>query len=137
MFPGFANIIEKRIQEAQRKGVFNNLQGSGKPLKLEDDSYIPEELRIAYKILKNADCLPQEIELKKEIIQTEDLLAGMEETAEKYQVLKKMNFLILKLNSMRNTSIQFEVPQKYQPNLIRRFKSKENVANIPMEQWTK
>jgi len=104
---------------------------------LEDDSYIPEELRIAYKILKNADCLPQEIELKKEIIQTEDLLAGMEETAEKYQVLKKMNFLILKLNSMRNTSIQFEVPQKYQPNLIRRFKSKENVANIPMEQWTK
>ncbi|WP_236886000.1 DnaJ family domain-containing protein [Desulfococcus multivorans] len=73
----------------------------------------PEELRLAHKILKNADCLPPEIELKKEILKTEDLLAGMADTAEKYHVMKKLNFLIMKLNAMRNSNVVFEVPQKY------------------------
>ncbi len=58
---------------------------------------------IAYKILKNADCLPPEIELKKEIERTEDLLRGMADTAEKYHTLKKLNFLIMKLNSIGNS----------------------------------
>ena len=70
MLPGFEKIVEERIKEAQLKGEFNDLPGSGKPLELEDDSHISEELRIAYKILKNANFLPPEIELKKEIIKT-------------------------------------------------------------------
>lgn len=125
MIPGFAKIVEKRIQDARKNGEFDNLSCAGSPLKMNDDAHIPEELRIAYKILKNADCLPPEIELKKEILRTEDLLAGMADTAEKYQILKKLNFLIMKLNSMRNTPIQFETPQRYQTNLIRRFESQK------------
>ena len=74
MIPGFARIVEERIRKAQQKGEFNNLEGSGKPLNLLDDQAVAEELRLAYKILKNADCLPPEIELKKEIQQTEELL---------------------------------------------------------------
>ena len=70
MFTGFYKIIEERIRAAQKKGVFENLEGSGKPLNLEDDRHIPEDLRLAHKILKNADCLPPEIELKKEIVRT-------------------------------------------------------------------
>ena len=50
-------------------GEFDNLEGQGQPLKLEDDSHIPPELRMAYKILKNADCLPPELELRQEIVQ--------------------------------------------------------------------
>jgi len=98
---------------AQLKGEFDNLPGAGEPLVYENDGHIPEELRLAYKILKNADCLPPEIELKKEILKTEDLLTGMEDTAEKYRVMKKLNFLIMKLNAMRNSNVDFEVPQKY------------------------
>ena len=123
MFAGFTKIVEERIRKAQRQGAFENLAGSGKPLKLEEDRHIVEELRLSYKILKNADCLPPEVELKKEIERTEDLLRGMEETAEKYRTLKKLNFLIMKLNSMRNMPIDFEVPQHYSAKLVDRFES--------------
>ena len=134
MIQGFEKIVEERILKAQKKGEFENLDGSGKPLKLNVNWCIPEELRLSYKILKNADCLPPEIELKKEIKQTEDLLAGMQETSEKYRILKKLNFLIMKLNTIRDTSIMFEMPQHYMEKLVghieksktqnERFKSK-------------
>ncbi len=121
MFFGFQKIVEERIRKAQKKGDFKNLDGAGKPLPLDDDLSIPEELRLAYKILKNADCLPPELELKKEIKQTEDLLSHMEDTAEKYRTLKKLNFLIMKLNSLRNASIEFDMPQFYTDKLVQRF----------------
>lgn len=121
MFAGFTKIVEERIRAAQHKGEFKNLAGAGQPLVLEADRHIAEELRLSYKILKNADCLPPEIELKKEIERTEELLGGMEETAEKYRILKKLNFLIMKLNSTRNSSLEFEVPQRYSARLVDRF----------------
>jgi hypothetical protein len=132
MFPGFDRIIEERIRRAQQKGEFENLAGTGKPLIFENDGHVADELRLAYKILKNADCLPLEIELKKEIERTEDLLRGMEDTAEKYHTLKKLNFLIMKLNSTRNMSIEFEMPQKYSAKLIERLEApKKNKKKDP------
>jgi hypothetical protein len=128
MIPGFIKIVEQRIREAQKKGEFENLEGSGKPLDLTADQSVAEELRLAYKILKNADCLPPEIELKKEIRQTEELLAGMNETAEKYRMMKKLNFLILKLNTLRNTSVVFDEPQKYSDKLIKKLESSASRA---------
>ena len=123
MFAGFSKIVEERIREAQLKGEFENLAGAGQPLELEEDRHIAEELRLSYKILKNADCLPPEIELKKEIERTEALLGGMGETAEKYRILKRLNFLIMKLNSTRNSSIEFEVPQRYSARLVDRIEN--------------
>jgi hypothetical protein len=131
MLPGFQKIVEERIQKAQREGVFENLIGSGKPLVFKDDRFIPEELRLAYKILKNADCVPPEIELKKEIHTTEELLAGMGETAEKYRTLKKLNFLIMKFNAIRNSPVAFDIPQQYQQKLTERFGS--NDSNVKTE----
>jgi len=113
MFTGFERIIEERIQVAQRKGEFKNLPGSGRPIVFENDSHIPEDLRLAYKILKNANCVPPEIELKKEIRQTEELLSNIKDVKEKYRILKKLNFIIMKINAMRETSVLFEIPQKY------------------------
>jgi hypothetical protein len=121
MFPGFEKIVEERILIAQKNGEFDNLEGAGKPLRHDEMAGVPEELRLAYKILKNANCLPPEIELKKEIVRTEDLLAGMEDTAEKYKVMKKLNVLIMKLNTARNCRIEFEIPEKYMSNLVERF----------------
>ena len=128
MIPGFIKIVEERIREAQRKGEFDNLEGSGKPLNLTADQTVAEELRLAYKILKNADCLPPEVELKKEIRQTEELLAGMRETVEKYRMMKKLNFLILKLNTLRNASVVFDEPQKYSDKLIEKLESSASKA---------
>lgn len=123
MFAGFEKIVEERIREAQKKGDFEDLPGKGKPLP-KDDVNVPEDIRLAYKILKNADCVPPELEIKKEIRNTKDLLSGMPETAEKYSVLKKLNFLILKLNSLRRGSVDFDVPQHYMEPLTERLSSK-------------
>jgi len=128
MIPGFNKIVEERIRKAQKKGEFDNLEGTGEPLDLAADQAVAEELRLAYKILKNADCLPPEIEIKKEIHQTEELLAGMTDTAEKYRTMKKLNFLIMKLNTIRSTSIKFEEPQKYTDKLIKKLESSASKA---------
>ena len=131
MFPGFDRIIEERIRRAQQKGEFEDLEGTGKPLILENDGHVAGDLRLAYKILKNADCLPPEIELKNEIKRTEDLLSGMEDTAEKYRTLKKLNFLIMKLNSLGNMPIDLEMLQKYSGKVVERLEaSRENKKNL-------
>ena len=52
-FSAIQYIAEKRIAEAMDKGEFDNLPGRGKPLEIEDLSAVPEDLRMAYKILKN------------------------------------------------------------------------------------
>lgn len=121
MLTGFEKIVEERIMQALRTGQFDNLPGAGKPLVFTEDQFVPEDLRLAYKILKNADCTPPEIEIKKEIIQTETLLAGMKDTVEAYRLLKKLNFLIMKFNAMRNGNAQFEMPQQYAEKLSERF----------------
>ncbi|WP_448383940.1 DnaJ family domain-containing protein [Desulfosoma sp.] len=126
LFTIFEKIAEQRIQEAMERGEFDNLPGAGKPLTLEDDSHLPADLRIAYKILKNADCLPPELELRKEIRTTEELLSGIQDTQEKYRQMKKLNYLILKLNTMRRVSPLLEEHQVYYPKVLDRLaKEKE------------
>ncbi len=125
MLPGFEKIVEERIREAQRRGEFNNLPGSGKPLEFADVGHVPEELRMAYKILKNADCLPPEIETKKEIRCAEDLLAGMTDAVEKYHLIKKLNFLIMKLNASRKSSVELDMPQVYADQITHKMELKK------------
>ena len=119
---GLEKIIEKKIKEAQEKGEFDNLPGKGEPLKLDDDSRVPEDLRLAYKILKNADCLPPEIELKKEIRQMEDMLEDLPDEKERYRLIKKINLKITKLNMMGRKSPLFEESQVYYSKVIDKFK---------------
>jgi hypothetical protein len=121
MITGFEKIVEERIRRAFENGEFDDLSGAGEPLALEDDSCVPEELRLAYKILKNAECLPPEIELRKEIEKTEDLLTALPDTAEKYRILKKLNFLIFKVNTVRRASIANEIPEHYAAQVVSRL----------------
>jgi len=127
MITGFETIVEERIQSAQRQGRFDNLPGKGLPLPDENISGVNNELRLAYKVLKNADCLPPELELKKEIQTTQSLLSHMTDTHEKYKTIKKINFLIMKLNLSRNQSPELDVPQHYYESLISRMASNKEI----------
>ena len=115
---GYLKLVERKIQQAMERGEFDNLPGQGKPLLLEEDSHIPEELRVAYKILKNADCLPPELEAKKEIRQMEDLLANIPDEKERYKLIKKINYMIMRLNMMGKRSPLFEERQIYYKKLV-------------------
>ena len=95
-----AALAENKIREAVEKGELNNLPGSGKPLPVEDLSHIPEELRVSYRLLKNANVLPEEMELKKEIITLQKLIDCCHENKDKRQLVKKLNEKILRFDIM-------------------------------------
>lgn len=114
----FQKIVEKRIKDAEKRGEFDDLPGSGEPLTFEDDSQIPEDLRLAYKILKNADCLPPEIQLRKEIRQMEDMLEKIPDEREKYRQIKRINLKIMQLNMMGRKSPLLEENQIYYQKVI-------------------
>lgn len=124
MLFGYQKIIEKRIKEAQEKGEFDDLPGKGGPLALEDDSRIPEDLRLSYKVLKNANCLPPEVELRKEIRHLTDMLEGIPDEKEKYQQIKKINLLITKLNMMGHGSPLFDEDQVYYSKIVKKLNMK-------------
>lgn len=47
----FDAIVEEKIRAAMREGMFDNLPGKGRPLRLEDNPHEPEAWRLAHKIL--------------------------------------------------------------------------------------
>jgi hypothetical protein len=116
-----ALIAEEKIREAMAKGELDNLPGAGKPLPLEDDSLVPEDVRIAYKILKNAGCLPPEIELRKEIVTLKRLLSSIEEEDEKRRKLKELDGKLLHLNLMRKKPLQLEDFPEYRDRVIEKL----------------
>ncbi|SPD72581.1 conserved hypothetical protein [uncultured Desulfobacterium sp.] len=125
MIFGLQKIIEQKIKEAQARGDFDNLPGSGRPVEIEDDSGVPEDLRLAYKILKNANCVPPEIQLKKEIRQMEDMLENMSDEKESYLQVKRINFKIMQLNMMRKTSPLLEDTEIYYKKVAEKLKKKK------------
>ena len=70
-------MAERRIAEAISRGELENLPGEGRPLELDDDALVPEELRLAYRILKNAGFVPPEVQSLNEIAELERL-AGLD-----------------------------------------------------------
>lgn len=120
----FQKIIEERIMEAQKRGDFDDLPGRGKPLVYEDDSHVPEELRLAYKILKNAGCVPAELELKKEILKLEDLMAGIPDERERYRLMQRINYRVMKLSMMQHKSPLLEEAEFYYGKLMDKMSDK-------------
>jgi hypothetical protein len=109
----FDAVAEKIILDAMENGEFDNIKGKGKPLNLDDDSNIPPDLRMGYKILKNSGHLPPEIEQEREIKSVKDLLANCRDERERYRQMQKLNYLILKANMQRKRPIALEKSQYY------------------------
>lgn len=107
-FAALQIIAEQRIEEAVAKGEFDNLPGAGKPLILEDFSQIPPELRMAYKILKNAGCVPEEISQRKEISQLTELLDKCPDEKERLASMARLKYLLgrLSLGSRRHAALE-------------------------------
>ena len=77
----FSRIAENRIREAMEQGEFDNLPGAGQPLSLEEYFAAPEDLRMAYSVLKNANCRPLEVELLNEIARLQQAVTAAIDTA--------------------------------------------------------
>lgn len=80
----FEKIAQEKIREAIANGEFDNLPGKGKPLILTDEPNVPPHLRMSFKILKNANILPEEVQLRKDIsLLQQQLLATSDESEQR------------------------------------------------------
>src|SRR4051794_15624721 len=70
----FDLLAERKIEEALERGDLDNLPGSGQPLTLDDDPLVPEDVRAAFRILKNAGFVPPEVEHIREIAELERIV---------------------------------------------------------------
>ena len=85
-------IAEQRIREACERGAFDSLPGAGKPLELED-------LRMAYKLLKNAGYVPEEVLDRKEAQSIVDALEKCGDEQEKVRQMKKLEVVIARIKA--------------------------------------
>ena len=120
----FWRIAEERIREAQQAGVFDDLPGRGKPLEIEDLSWIPEDLRIGYHILKNAHVLPPEAELRKDIHTLEDLLKHIEDEGERRALAKSLQWKLIRLDLLTRRSLSLQSVRHYSGKIIAKLRAK-------------
>ncbi len=85
----FAHIAEAKIADAMQRGEFDDLPGAGKPLELEDLSHIPAHLRLGYKVLRNANVLPPEVELRREMYSLDRLIEATSDPDEVDELRRK------------------------------------------------
>jgi membrane peptidoglycan carboxypeptidase len=101
-------LAEQHISEAIKRGELDNLEGSGKPLQLDDDRDVPEHLRAAYRVLKNAGYLPPELELKKVIRDVEQLLAHSDDAAQQDRLNKRLRYLMTQYSLKQGSDLRLE-----------------------------
>ena len=114
-------LAEQRILEAQRAGAFDNLPGKGNPLELEDLSWVPEDLRIGYHVLKNAGVLPPEAQLLKDVHTLEDLLKHVQDEGERAALAKSIQWKMIRLDMLKRRSMPLHSLRDYSRKLVQRF----------------
>ncbi|HXV59592.1 MAG TPA: DnaJ family domain-containing protein [Vicinamibacteria bacterium] len=106
-----ARIAERRIEAALERGELRCPELEGKPLRFDSNAFVPDDLRIAYKLLKDAGFLPPEMELRKEIVTLKELLAAATDGEERVRIARELNRRVLRLNLMFRRAIRGEEAQ--------------------------
>ena len=114
-------LAEEKILAAIERGEFDDLPGHGRPLTLEDNSSVPEELRAGYRLLKNAGYLPPELELRKEIQHVEELLHRIDTHADEKQLIRRLNLLQNRLARQGHEMSVFVQEGRYREKLLRQM----------------
>ena len=86
-------LAEQKLEAAARAGAFDNLPGAGRPLALDDDRLVPEDLRVAYRILKNAGFVPPEVEARREMAGLNALLSAATDDAVRSRAAARLALL--------------------------------------------
>ena len=101
-----------------KNGEFDDLEGNGKPFRFEDESMIPEDLRMAYRFLKNAGYAPPELETRKEIVNLCSLINTIDDDKERLKKIRELQFKLLKLNMTRKRPLNLEDFPEYEGKFI-------------------
>jgi len=121
-------LVEERIETAMRQGVFDDLPGKGKPLPREDDSMVPEELRMAYKVLRNSGHVPPEVADRKEMQDIVDMLESCPDEQTRYRQIRKLQVLIQRWNTSRSRPVHLEEDERYYRRIVERVELMQREA---------
>jgi hypothetical protein len=117
----FERIAEQRIQEAMERGEFDNLPLKGAPLPMEDLSHVPEELRMGFKVLKNAGVLPEELELRREIVDLRRLLAACADEGERSVLRRRLTARQLRFDMLMEKNFRTPAWLQYEEKIDERM----------------
>jgi hypothetical protein len=90
-------IAERRIEEALASGELDDFAGKGEPMPLEDLGGVPDELRAGYTLLKSGGFLPEEIELKNDLVKLGDLISACHDDGARSELVKEREATSLRL----------------------------------------
>ena len=88
--------VDLIIQQAMERGEFDNLPGKGKPIDLTAYFDTPEEVRIAYTLLKSADILPEEAAILEDIARLKTELDSCTDETKQQQIHQVIEDHLLK-----------------------------------------
>jgi hypothetical protein len=117
----FDAIAEQKIVAAIERGELSDLPGAGAPLKLDDDALVPETLRMAYRILRNAGFVPPEVETLRAIGDLERSIAELPEGGRRSRALQKLQVLRLRLETAGRPRNMLYVGSSYAQKLLGHF----------------
>ena len=113
-------IAEQRISAALERGELNNLPGQGLPLHLDDDNHVPPDLRMAYKVLRNAGYVPEEIAERKEIQSLVDMLESCDDERETVRATQRLKVLLSRVSLRRNAPALLDESTDYYAKAVAR-----------------
>ncbi|MCB2180991.1 MAG: DUF1992 domain-containing protein [Desulfobulbaceae bacterium] len=117
-----SRIAERKISQAIEDGSLRFDKWKDKPLPEDDnDHLVPDDLKIAYKMLKNSGFLPPEIEAKKEIQRIEELIAHTEDVHVRLKQMKKLHVLLMKVDGGREKRMHLEAQADYYRKVVERI----------------
>ena len=96
-------VAETLITEAVKLGEFDALPGSGRPLPPFDDADVPDGLRTAYRMLRNAGCVPPELEWRRERLRIEDLLEVVADPTERTVLTGRLAVIVTWIDNARHS----------------------------------
>ena len=117
---GLDALVEARIERAIERGELDDLPGQGSPLPLDDDACVAPELRLAYRILKNAGFVPEEIELRREIMGL-SVLIDVAEGTERARAIARRDCLRARLALRGGAGTSVPEQPEYAERVARRF----------------
>lgn len=124
------SIAEQRIVEAQERGCFDNLPGKGRPLELEDTSAIPEELRMAWHVLKNANMVPAEIAERKQIANLNDMLEKESDEHKKLADMRRLEALVFRAKHRLGRNLAVHAAEEaYLDRILEKLRPRKELAN--------
>jgi hypothetical protein len=117
----FDTIVEARIRDAIARGDFDGLAGKGRPLSLEDLSSVPEDLRAGYLLLKNAGALPEEMQIRKEMVTLEALLDACADPRERTRLRRDLEWKMIRFQMLMERRRPCARAEEYRAKLTTKF----------------